>query len=396
MLTVFQIIGGENWNDVMYSSVETTNYAAALYFIVLVVVGTFIMLNLTLAILLSNFGAGACPEIDFDEIVDAVKDFGFCLCPCLKKKAVATVAPEDSYKTAKSPLQHTAEGANWGVSDEPAAASPDKPTQKRCRTCTELNNIEKYECHNCGSKFRANSLKNKKKKSLQTVPESAQASKDGGINATNKSDMLPVDNGSISDLDSSMLGQRNNQLRPLTAAQAAQKKKSAGNRGGLQPIAESGGLSQTGSGSGSSSGLDNTTKARDGETGDLPGLTKQRSAPELVRVGSMVKPSAVLSCIKIQNATIMRGYILNLFTAWKTSTAPDGFELAGLGQTMGEAMQKQAQADLKAIGELDEQRDCTGFVAPNAIELTGVSLWLFAPENKVRIGLSKVGNCIHP
>lgn len=63
---------------------------------------------------------------------------------------------------------------------------------------------------------------------------------------------------------------------------------------------------------------------------------------------------------------------------------------------MGEAMQKQAQADQKAKEELDEQRDCTGFVAPNAIELTGVSLWLFAPENKVRIGLSKVGNCIHP
>jgi len=54
-VTVFQVLTGENWNVVMYSCWLAVGWAATLYFIALVVIGNFMILNLFLAILLGNF-----------------------------------------------------------------------------------------------------------------------------------------------------------------------------------------------------------------------------------------------------------------------------------------------------------------------------------------------------
>lgn len=53
---------GENWNEVMYMGVAHTNYWSFLYFLLVTVVGNFIMLNLYLAILLSAFDCGDPPD----------------------------------------------------------------------------------------------------------------------------------------------------------------------------------------------------------------------------------------------------------------------------------------------------------------------------------------------
>jgi hypothetical protein len=66
VITVFQIIGGENWNDVMTNGIASNDWGAALYFVVLFVIGNYLVLNLFLAILLSNFD-------DDDEKDDAEK-----------------------------------------------------------------------------------------------------------------------------------------------------------------------------------------------------------------------------------------------------------------------------------------------------------------------------------
>lgn len=50
-----QILTGENWNDVMMDGWRSSGWVAALYFISLIVLGNFIVLNLFLAILLGNF-----------------------------------------------------------------------------------------------------------------------------------------------------------------------------------------------------------------------------------------------------------------------------------------------------------------------------------------------------
>merc|ERR1711966_231163 len=55
MLTVFQILTGENWNEVLYNTMEATSPIALFYFVVITVVGNFMLLNMFLAILLSNY-----------------------------------------------------------------------------------------------------------------------------------------------------------------------------------------------------------------------------------------------------------------------------------------------------------------------------------------------------
>merc|ERR1719502_753948 len=55
--TVFVVITGENWNVVMYDCWRGYNWTAALYFMLLIVLGIFLLMNLFLAILLNNFGS---------------------------------------------------------------------------------------------------------------------------------------------------------------------------------------------------------------------------------------------------------------------------------------------------------------------------------------------------
>jgi len=54
-LSVFEVMIGENWNAVMYDHMRAVGDGACIYFIALVILGTIIMLNLFLAILLGNF-----------------------------------------------------------------------------------------------------------------------------------------------------------------------------------------------------------------------------------------------------------------------------------------------------------------------------------------------------
>lgn len=66
-VTVYQVLSGENWNTVMYDGMRATNDLAPWYFISLVVFGAMIVMNLFLAILLSNFGALNEEEDDDDD-----------------------------------------------------------------------------------------------------------------------------------------------------------------------------------------------------------------------------------------------------------------------------------------------------------------------------------------
>ena len=61
-VTIFQVLTGEDWNRVMYDGMRTTGGIASVYFILLVVIGNYIVLNLFLAILLDNFSG-----LDVDE-----------------------------------------------------------------------------------------------------------------------------------------------------------------------------------------------------------------------------------------------------------------------------------------------------------------------------------------
>ncbi|KAA0147079.1 hypothetical protein FNF31_07654 [Cafeteria roenbergensis] len=54
-LAVFQVLSEENWNAIMYDCWRAVGWPATIYFVALVVVGNFVLLNLFLAIVLGNF-----------------------------------------------------------------------------------------------------------------------------------------------------------------------------------------------------------------------------------------------------------------------------------------------------------------------------------------------------
>lgn len=55
IITIFEVLMGDNWNYIMYNCIRSVSKAAAVYFVMLVIGGNIIMLNLFLAILLGNF-----------------------------------------------------------------------------------------------------------------------------------------------------------------------------------------------------------------------------------------------------------------------------------------------------------------------------------------------------
>ncbi|TMW68744.1 hypothetical protein Poli38472_006212 [Pythium oligandrum] len=55
MVTIFQVLTGENWTNMLFDGWRSVGWPSAIYFISLVIMGNFILLNLFLAILLGNF-----------------------------------------------------------------------------------------------------------------------------------------------------------------------------------------------------------------------------------------------------------------------------------------------------------------------------------------------------
>lgn len=60
---IVRCIAGENWNAVMYDGMRATNAGAALYFLFIVIIGNYVVLNLFLAILLEQFSSGDKDEL---------------------------------------------------------------------------------------------------------------------------------------------------------------------------------------------------------------------------------------------------------------------------------------------------------------------------------------------
>eukprot|EP01062_Namystynia_karyoxenos_P001522 TRINITY_DN1051_c1_g1_i1.p1 TRINITY_DN1051_c1_g1~~TRINITY_DN1051_c1_g1_i1.p1 ORF type:complete len:2267 (+),score=738.59 TRINITY_DN1051_c1_g1_i1:119-6919(+) len=69
-LTVFQVLTRDDWVNVMWDAMLAVSPAAAVYFIVLVICGDFLILNLFLAILIGSFGAHASEENGSDSSSD--------------------------------------------------------------------------------------------------------------------------------------------------------------------------------------------------------------------------------------------------------------------------------------------------------------------------------------
>jgi len=75
--TIFQVLSGENWNTVMYDGRRSTTWLACLFFVVLVVLGIMIVLELFVAVLLGEFEKDDEEEEDGEaEDGEAAEKFG--------------------------------------------------------------------------------------------------------------------------------------------------------------------------------------------------------------------------------------------------------------------------------------------------------------------------------
>merc|ERR1719261_1905809 len=73
LVTIFQTLTLEDWNAGMYDCVRGTGtQASALYYIVLIMLGNYIMFNLFVAILIDGFG-DAPEEEEEDQEVDTLR-----------------------------------------------------------------------------------------------------------------------------------------------------------------------------------------------------------------------------------------------------------------------------------------------------------------------------------
>ena len=68
-LTIFIVLVGDDWHLVYYDAIRSVGYASAIYFVSLVILGNWILLNLFLAILLGNFNS---TEMTVEQAEDAL------------------------------------------------------------------------------------------------------------------------------------------------------------------------------------------------------------------------------------------------------------------------------------------------------------------------------------
>jgi hypothetical protein len=92
LVTVFQVLTGEDWNAVMYDAMAASGSWAALYFVALLVIGNFLVLNLFVAILLTNFGAqDVSSEYESAHLLEGVKFFKVGSLACSLARTLARI-----------------------------------------------------------------------------------------------------------------------------------------------------------------------------------------------------------------------------------------------------------------------------------------------------------------
>mmetsp|Transcript_58370 Transcript_58370/g.186060 ORF Transcript_58370/g.186060 Transcript_58370/m.186060 type:complete len:1610 (+) Transcript_58370:485-5314(+) len=127
IITIFQILTGENWNEVMYDGMRSTSTVAAFYFLLLTIVGNYIILNLFLAILLDNFADGGDDDEEEEKEKEDAKPEGNQIAPS-KEEGKVDAAAADS-KAGASPVDALHSSIATGMKEPlPAVAGQPRAT----------------------------------------------------------------------------------------------------------------------------------------------------------------------------------------------------------------------------------------------------------------------------
>ena len=138
ILTIFQILTLENWNEVMISTMEMHGKASALYFVLVICIGVFMVMNLFVAVLLDGFSSGLSK--DDVEVVDGGKitpiitraSFRSVVEICSTPRQISGRIESQTSELAVSPLSCTTDGNGPSDIDWVADANGNGPSDQDC------------------------------------------------------------------------------------------------------------------------------------------------------------------------------------------------------------------------------------------------------------------------
>ncbi|CAG4985174.1 unnamed protein product [Colias eurytheme] len=157
LLTVFQILTGEDWNAVMYEGIKayggvgTVGIVACIYFIILFICGNYILLNVFLAIAVDNLA-------DAESLTNIEKEEGQA--PEEKEGSVVAeggqadtddeyIHDEDVYTSDNSEREYEegSEGENQDEIDEQDEIVEDEETEERLEEEQEQEDVDMMDSH---------------------------------------------------------------------------------------------------------------------------------------------------------------------------------------------------------------------------------------------------------
>ena len=123
-VTVFQVLTGENWNEVLYDGMKVNGIISVIFFLTLTFVGNYIIFNLFLAILLEQFDQSGDEDSDVEE--ESSKS------PRTSPSKSAKVAPSER-KTPEPNSSAKVAPAPSSIANSPRATSPSLVDQQSIR-----------------------------------------------------------------------------------------------------------------------------------------------------------------------------------------------------------------------------------------------------------------------
>ena len=102
-VTVFQVLTGENWNEVLYDGMKVAGFNSVLFFLLLTFIGNYVIFNLFLAILLDQFDQNEDDDNDDSKNAKRWKQSNTCK------------STEQHAKNFKSKITKTSRQANLGL-----------------------------------------------------------------------------------------------------------------------------------------------------------------------------------------------------------------------------------------------------------------------------------------
>ena len=382
MLTVFQMLTGENWNEVMYNSIQATSEWSVIYFLIVIVVGTFVVLNLTLAILLSNFGSAdpsdeeAANDGDIDAgLVGWAKDFLARRCSCCAQ-CTATVEPEedkdDESKTDLAPLgklemdhQQLAWSNNTDIicdsdkiSTRKAEVTQGKPTKKADED-GDTQVFARKQGFDAGlppisglnSPEATSSADGSGKGSGAGVPDGQQPS-----------EAFPQQTQSTLPDDA---------VEPEQAAEPVLPPVPSSSLPSLSPASQA---------------VDEVQAVGEVQAAGEVQATDEAQAADKAQAESSLKLSHTVK--RLQTRLLTKKVFNDMHTMFTLHQR--GGEEQAISSSVMDGVQAQKHLEEAEQAAEDARRDCTGFVLPELPPLTGKSLWLFKPDSKCRNSLHKV------